>query len=114
MPDIDWTKPIETTLGSPCVFLSQRADHRRWVAIACHQGWEVAVVQDDGYVHCRVFRIRNVPEKRRLEGWCNVWEDGMCMYKTRADADLLIPSHRTRIACVYIDQPYVVGEGLDE
>lgn len=112
---IDWTKPIETTDGQPCTYLGEFDDGYHWVAYRSHtrKVWGTIKAEPNGFAPHIPCDIRNAPERRRLEGWCNVWEDGMCLYGTRADADLLTTGHETRIACVRIDQPYVVGEGLE-
>ena len=53
-----------------------------------------------------------VPEKRRVKGWLNVYENGVSvsLHKTKPDADFFRSDGR--IACLEIDREFSVGEGL--
>lgn len=59
----------------------------------------------------------NVPEKRTVKGWLNVYDDhhGMdlsMVHPSKAQADLHSSSFRKRIACIEREITYTVGEGL--
>ena len=54
-----------------------------------------------------------VPEKRRLVGFVNVYENECSrIYKFRRFADEI--ASKSRIACLELDVEYAVGEGLDQ
>ena len=110
---IDWTKPIETTDGEPCTYLGEFNDGYVWIAYRSDElkNWGAIKVLLNGYVPHLNFRIRNVIEKGRLEGWMNVFVEGGVFYKRKGTADFA--AHEGRIACVKIDQEYTVGEGLE-
>ena len=109
---LDWTKPIETTDGERCVLLGEKKRHLYWVAVETDDEWCTYVVEPNGICPGRLDPcIRNVPEKRRLQGWLNVYApDDAHYYESRTEAN--ISAHSNRIACVKMDQEYVVGEGL--
>lgn len=56
--------------------------------------------------------LENVPERRTLDCWLNIYDDGFGAYAARTREQANGVSVGKRIACVHITQEYEVGEGL--
>jgi len=52
----------------------------------------------------------NIPEKKELDVWVNVYSNFSSAYCSRSEADR--NSSPTRIACVHVTQEFTEGEGL--
>jgi hypothetical protein len=52
----------------------------------------------------------NIPEKRELNVWVNVYENGCDVCKSKDAADVYRIGYC--LACIHIKQTYTVGEGL--
>ena len=112
---IDWTKPIETTDGEPCTYLGEFYDGYVWIAYRSDElkNWGAIKVLLNGYVPHLNFRIRNVIEKRRLEGWVNVYPSEQAYFHADLFEARRVGRINNYIACVKINRDYVVGEGLE-
>jgi len=53
--------------------------------------------------------LKNIPEKRTLDCWVNIYPETSMRFDTRIAAD---DYKSNRIACIHIVQEYEVGEGL--
>ncbi len=115
--DFDPTKPVQLAGGENARIYKtdcggQYPIHGAfWPAETGH--WVMAQWRADG-THPSGGRLRlvNVPEKRRLKGWVNVYKGYIGgHYETKSLANFW--AGERRIACVEIDIEYTVGEGLE-
>lgn len=118
----DPTKPVQTRDGRPARILctdrkctefpivAVYSDSDGTECVACYKasgGWS-----GSGHPHSR--DLVNVPEKRVLEAWMNVY-DPPCdahAHQSKERADFVARGLVGRIACIHIKQEYTVGEGL--
>lgn len=108
---LDLTKPLrERDSKRPCILLScddlvvtWAADNgrgngaQRW-----HVYWDYQERIDGS--------LENVPEKRTLDVWVNVYDGILPSYRTKEDADRC--AIEPRIACLHVVREYEEGEGL--
>lgn len=119
MKQLDLTKPVQTHDGRPVRILctdaageypvvgiekdGEKDTVRRWT-----KDGRFATYSRGPHSHDLI----NVPVKRRLTGWLNVYPDREAYFsELREDADR--EADATRIACIPIDIKYTEGDGLD-
>lgn len=118
---LDLTKPVQTRRGGK-VTIWDASFKRTASDIPTVYGKE----EFDGIAYARTWRTNgqwntygdsycldliNVPEKRTMDMYVNIYPDGAASYwasKVMADQR----ADKSRIACVHIAQEYTVGEGL--
>jgi hypothetical protein len=121
---IDLTKPVQTRDGDEARIYAQDGGGEWPVhgAVKGECGWESATwtaagrYYEDG-AHQEYERdLVNIPERRRLTGWVNVYDYDATgvdnkVHLSRHNADARADK-AARIACVPIDLEYTVGQGL--
>lgn len=113
----DPTKPVQTRDGRPARILATdlKSSHGAIVAIVNTEGEERAIhFHASGHYFTETesaIDLVNVPEKRTIEFWLNVYPDILAhRHDSKKAADLCASKHR--IACIHIKQDFVEGEGL--
>ena len=114
--NLDITKPVQTRGGLPARIVC--TDRRSFLPVmalvldACGTESLVSLTKDFKCTVCSASDLINVPEKRTLDFWVNIYPQPRqaYLYASKADADIYTGSDR--IDCVHIVQEYVVGEGL--
>lgn len=112
---VDWTKPVQTKSGCKVRVLTTEMNAGLPVVgiVTCRDGSEsVETWSLEGSfmdtVRTHHYDVVNVPEKRRLKGFVNVYTTfHSSIFPTRDAADDNAVTCR-RIACVEIDQEYEV------
>lgn len=117
---LDLTKPVQTRRGGK-VTIWDASFKRTASGIPTVYGKE----EFEGIAYCRTWRttgewdtysgrhyldLINVPEKRTMDMWVNIYPDAASYWANRDDADTC--AVKSRLACVHIVQEYAVGEGL--
>lgn len=74
-----------------------------------------ATLPDTDYQVESQYDLVNVPVKRKVECWINVYKNGINLrFDTREEADENVDGFENfRIACLHINQEFTEGEGLD-
>jgi hypothetical protein len=125
MPELDWTKPLQTKSGLKCkntgIWLKGTPFNRVVIVEEVSPNpWQNCLrFNEDGKVYSdRVtgYDLINVPEERVLEGWVNIYpysatsQEKFTLYKSKHMADR--EASISRIDCIHITRTYKVGEGL--
>lgn len=97
-------KIVETELygNYPVLIIkNDRAGKRCVLLLSSFREWGVAESPND---------LINIPEKKMLDVWVNVYPDFETIYSSKEKADLYCSAKRA--ACLHIQRAYVEGEGL--
>lgn len=117
---IDWTKPIQTRDGTKSLYLGKLADGRASVITQdkndANHWYGLGVELDGKYLGNPngSYDIINVPEERKLEGWVNVYNDGILLWSHDEEGAELCESYDciARIDLGKHNITYFNGEGL--
>jgi hypothetical protein len=81
--------------------------------VSCDNRWRAASWSIDGKSdYCQPADLVNVPEKRLLDVWINVWSNTMFLHESKESAQSKRGGEQP-IACLHITREYTVGEGLE-
>lgn len=118
---LDLTKPVQTRRGGKVTIWDasfKRTDSdvptvygkEEFEGIAYSRAWRTDGQWRESSRGYNFLDLINVPEKRTLDVWVNIYPDGAAYWANRDDADTC--AVKDRIACVHIVKEYTVGEGL--
>lgn len=119
---LDLTKPVQTRRGGKVTIWDasfKRTDSdvptvygkEEFEGIAYSRTWRTDGQWRESSSGYNFLDLINVPEKRTLDVWANIYPDGAASYwANRCDAYKC--AARNRITCLHIVKEYTVGEGI--